>query len=303
MPFSSQAVDLTRDSTMWIGSSDDLRRLLRLVESHVESLKPAHIQNETRFTRDQLKTAREELSRLRESAYEHDDLPGALKLAATKNVDRASSLVDRLKSKLAEQEAQAAKDLEIHMRVVIKKGDRRRFTGQADDLIDVLEGTDFSSVRWNAPGGYQFAAQSISLEADREYGVKLEVRSDNPQWGLAADSDIRSELARRTPKLRFLRHAAVLQTLVTLPPLLLALSWASSAPPEDKVAVSILGAIFATCIGVLGAVGIRKYIPAFELVASGTPSRSRRTLKVALSGIVTVALGVLGTWVSQFVLG
>jgi hypothetical protein len=289
---------------MWTGAADDLQRLFKVMQKQYAQLIPAHVESQISHPREMLQWSEERGGRLAKDAAEYGTDSG---LAARISENEAEIKKWKEKLETAEADAQAAGNITLSLSGL--NGDRTTVTGSAAQLIEYIDGKRFKSFEASSPSG-DIRARRITIGADREKGIDLRVSSDDAAWCRAAFSELSEEIEKHVPRWKFVRSYTALWAFYSL---LNGGAWAlvSAITPGNPrvdfmtglvsvgVASVILALVLATAIHLS-----RRYVPAFDLVATGGTPRGKAFLTFWGYGVgLTLVLAVVGTAISKALLG
>lgn len=293
---------VTKEWPMWVGSSDDLRRLFQVMQKQYATLVPAHVEAELRHPREMLKFATERLLRLNAEKEEYGDSPS---LAARFSENQAD--LKKKSEDLERTEAKASAAANITLTVIGLDGDRTTVKGSAEELIEWIDGKRFKSFSASTPTG-DIRARAITVNVSREDGIDLRVSADDPAWCRAAFSELSDEIKKHVPGWKYVRHFAVLWLFYS------ALSCAlwtfiGTLLPKGQIDWA-LGIAWILVIVTVGSFLLtralswsRRYVPAFDLVPSGAQPKGVSFMKFwGITVGASLVLGVAGNMISSAIL-
>lgn len=295
---------------MWVGSQADLLRLLRQVEKRYEPLLAEHATKRTAHPRKMLRMSEDHKARILENMQK---ATSASDSHWRERLDEVNSDIEEETQKLQEAESEAANAGRIDMTLTGKDNERRSVTGTASDLIDYLDGRYFDEIEFSAPSG-DIRNHSISLRASRRDGLYLGVSSkDDAEWSTAGFADLSEVIDKHVPKWRLVRSSVFLWFFFS------ALSavglwfvgdtialWTTKTGKFTGDAAGLASLIWGAGMVAVTLTGMyltRRFIPAFEVTRSGSPSRGGRVLAILGSSIGAVLLGIIGNAASKLLIG
>lgn len=295
----------TADWSMWAGTADDLQRLFKVMQKQYTHLIPDHVKSRTSHPREMLQWSEERREGLAEDAAKYGTDSG---LAARISENEAE--IKKWKEKLEGAEADAQVAANITLSLSGLNGDRTTVTGSAAQLVEYIDGKRFKSFEASTPSG-DIRSKRITIGADRDTGIDLRVSSDDAAWCRAAFSEMSEEIRKHVPRWRFVRSSIALWAFYSLLnagawTLLLALS-----PKQNQrvdfmtglVSVIVTSAILSVVLA-LAISWSRRYVPAFELVATSGQPRGVGFMKFWGVGVgLTLVLALVGNAITKVFLG
>lgn len=293
----------TKAWSMWVGSSSDLQRLFRVVQKQYDSLIAPHVEEKLEQPRRMLEWAEARRVRLRQEATE-DGIDSSLASRISENDAEIKKLNDDIKE--AEEAALDAGSIELSLTAM--NGDRTTLRGTASQLMEYISGERFKYFVALAPSG-DIRGRSITIGVDRGTGIDLRVSSTDAQWCRAAFAELEDEISKHVPRWKFIRRQRVLwaffATLISCV-WLLALSRMPSgltlASQDALWWIAGLTLVSAT-IMVLALNWTRAYLPAFELVPPNGRARGIALIRWFGTVAATLVLGIIGSALTDIVLG
>lgn len=308
MPSLSESASISLSRPMWVGSQNDLLRLLRDITKQYDPLIPLHVSEQTDYPSQMLRMAKDEKTELASnSGTESDD-----SYWTQRRVLEVDSKIEMWTEKLAAASDEASIAGQIKMTLTGKDNERRTVTGEPSELVSYLEGRYIQDLEFEAPSG-PIRGHYISLRAGRGRGIYLQVSSTDSRWGIASFTDLKREILAHVPKWRFIRSAAFLY------PFFFVISFIGLLAVEEMVATlttsggkfegtaSAVAAVLRTLGNVaITTVGVwltQRQIPGFEVTRSDRASRGSRILATLGSSLGAVLLAVAANALSKVVLG
>lgn len=300
MPSLNETVTKSKHLPAWTGSSDDFRRLLRLMERQFDSLIPQHVQEETRYLRGRLAHPQKQLQSALAWGEEHGH-DGYAKMYVESERARLEAEIEEVKAKIKEAEEIASAAGRIELSLTSKDNERRIVTGTADELVEYIDGRDIQEMEVSGPSG-AISGHSIMMRASRRVGLHLRVSSTDAKWCLAGFSEIEGETKRQVPRWHALRTRQVLLALFMLAAfslLYFVLDAVAKVTTETgkysdggQFWAYLILATWSVMIGFWGMEWTRRHVPAFEIVPNGGRSRGKAIVGIVASTVGALVLGL-----------
>lgn len=282
----------------WSGGSSDLLALLRHMEATAAPRVREYIQHAVTREREALQRAQSRLGRVQPEPSH--DVDGAAQLHTKLENQRLEADVQEAQATLDAAISRATLDSTMTMAVRMKKTDRQRITGSAEELASWLRTRSFERVEFNIECGMD---HSLTLTFERRYGAALVVTSINSEWAVATYAKLREHLKEQTPKLAFVRndYFLIISLSVTFS---LTLSWIllrllASVPENDPQYLPLLlvsqiaSCLFGIALGFICTRWVLHLYPAAELVSASPKPRFLVLLGVFGTASLSVAVSLL----------
>lgn len=196
--------------------------------------------------------------------------------------DHQKEIIEALKTTLVVKHRRFGRELKGEPVQVLADAD-------VDDVIEVqlLAG----SIYGDSSGGY-----GVETRFTRSDGCELRAKGEDPNWVASVESRIKDELQRRRPGYWWLRKSLVAYALgwvVLAPVFVWMVVLVGGLPVDARSGILGLTGWVITFLAAAVALGVRKALPAFELVRAGKQARGARIVGIAISVIAWVSALVI----------
>lgn len=294
--------------TVWAGSEDSLRRILRQIEGRFTKFVPSHVESSSAHELYMWESAKDRVKRLEGTTrYRGDDEKEYEETLASARLDEQKAL-----QSLEAQRSEAAKAAELTLTWSGKGNEVRTVTGSADELVDYIDGRYIYEAEFEAPSGH-LSGKRIALRGNIKSGLHLRVSADDPEWGIAAFSELDSEIANGVPRWKWARNTPLLYLIFVVSTFIvvyfaldaIALATTESGDFGESTALvaSGLGGAFAGITASIAATLTMKHIPAFEIVRHGEKAKGRVLYGAMLGAVGAIILGVVSSAIAGAIFG
>jgi hypothetical protein len=179
--------------------------------------------------------------------------------------------------------------------------------GEPAEVLEALDLDDLSAVSlglgsiYSTYGNGGFGLLVRFTQAD---GCEVQVVGPDNDWIVLANEKLRTQLRGRRPWYSFIRHPFVLIPLLLVP--VLTISWGIVTWVSDAVGTEVAASFALLFLAVIvpGATwglsyGIRRLLPAFELLPLGVQAKGNRVLSLVFAAIAWVGGIVIPLLLSQ----